>query len=284
MHDRKNVGSIKPVQSRPIAAETQSERSRPALDGAAQDSSKLGAGSWLTESRHVAAPLDYPVPQRPQFFNFDAQAVRVVGSPKTPWFVAKDVCSVLEIERTDSSLRGLDDDEKGAHTVSTLGGDQTLSTINESGLYALIFRSRKPQARLFRRWVTGTVLPAIRHTGTFAGAAIEARALPLPPPATAETHVADIYRATVPSHRLTVLVPPCDLARYATYNGSFMSIIREATDPVQVSRFLRFLQGRGYLNRWVRQADGTLIYCESMGRNRHRRYFITIRPVEEVAS
>jgi prophage antirepressor-like protein len=215
-------------------------------------------------------------------FNYGEKQVRTVVKDNEPWFVAKDVCEILEIDSTQT--RRLDDDEKGAHTVSTLGGDQTLSTINESGLYALIFRSRKPQARLFRRWVTGTVLPAIRHTGTFAGAAIEARALPLPPPATAETHVADIYRATVPSHRLTVLVPPCDLARYATYNGSFMSIIREATDPVQVSRFLRFLQGRGYLNRWVRQADGTLIYCESMGRNRHRRYFITIRPVEEVAS
>jgi prophage antirepressor-like protein len=230
-----------------------------------------------------SAPLASSVSQRPQFFNFDAQAVRVVGTPEAPHFVAKDVCAVLELFDT-SSLRHLEEDEKGKDTILTLGGAQEMLTVNESGLYALIFRSRKPQARLFRRWVTGTVLPAIRQTGTFAAPAPEPRALPLPPPATAETYVADIYRATVPSHRLTVLVPPCDLARYATYNGSFMSIIREATDPVQVSRFLRFLQGRGYLNRWVRQADGTLIYCESIGRNRHRRYFITIRPLEEVAS
>lgn len=284
MHDLKNSGAGKPVQVYPSPSRIIAKPSVLCLENTAAQSPKLGAGRELSPRGNTSEALAYPVSQRPQFFNFDAQAVRVVGSAEAPWFVAKDVCSVLEIERTDSSLRGLNDDEKGAHTVSTLGGDQTLSTINESGLYALIFRSRKPQARLFRRWVTGTVLPAIRQTGTFAEASPALRALPLPPPATAETHVADVFRATVPSHRNTVLVSPNDLARYATFNGSFMSLIREATDPQQVSRFLRFLQGRGYLNRWVRQADGSLIYCESIGRNRHRRYFITIRGLEEVAS
>jgi prophage antirepressor-like protein len=244
----------------------------------------MGAGSSSAPREDLATPLAYPVSQRPQFFNFDAQAVRVVGTPEAPHFVAKDVCDALGYSKYRDAIALLEDDERVSSKVDTLGGPQEMSCVNESGLYALIFGSRKPQARLFRRWVTGTVLPAIRQTGSFAAPSPEPRALPLPPPATAETHVADIYRATVPSHRLTVLVPPGDLARYATYNGSFMSIIREATDAVQVSRFLRFLQGRGYLNRWVRQADGTLIYCESMGRNRHRRYFITIRPVEEVAS
>ncbi|MBC7367566.1 MAG: hypothetical protein H7343_12295 [Undibacterium sp.] len=224
--------------------------------------------------------------QCPQFFNFDAQAVRVVGTASAPWFVAKDVCAVLELFDT-SSLRHLDDDEKGKDIILTLGGSQEMLTVNESGLYALIFRSRKPQARLFRRWVTGTVLPAIRETGSYAADLTELptpRVLPLPPPATAETHVADIFRETVPPLLFTVLVAPMDLARVAVCNGSFRSLIQDSADSTQVSRFLRFLQGRGYLNRWVRRSDGTLIFCESMGRNRHRRYFITIRPPEEVAA
>jgi hypothetical protein len=64
-------------------------------------------------------------------------------------------------------VRGLDADEKGLRTTETLGGAQSLVAVNESGLYALIFRSRKPSARIFRRWVTTEVLPAIRKQGFY---------------------------------------------------------------------------------------------------------------------
>ena len=84
------------------------------------------------------------------------------------WFIAKDVCNVLSIVWKGSGTLGpLDDDEKGTHSVRTPGGKQLLSTINESGLYTLILRSNKPDARPFRRWVTGEVLPAIRKTGQY---------------------------------------------------------------------------------------------------------------------
>ncbi len=87
-----------------------------------------------------------------------------------PWWVARDVCNVLEMERPDAALRGLDDDEKGAQTVSTPGGDQRMSVINESGLYSMVLRSRKAEARAFKKWITGEVLPEIRRTGGYGAA------------------------------------------------------------------------------------------------------------------
>ena len=84
-----------------------------------------------------------------------------------PWFVAKDVCKVLGIVNTSQAVFSLDDDEKGICNSDTLGGDQEMLIVSESGLYALIFKSRKPAAKTFRKWVTSEVLPAIRKTGMY---------------------------------------------------------------------------------------------------------------------
>ncbi|MDG4549879.1 MAG: BRO family protein [Candidatus Contendobacter sp.] len=100
-------------------------------------------------------------------FNFVAQSVRVVMRGDEPWFVAADVCAVLDIAETHRALARLDDDEKGRHTMTTPGGNQDLSIINESGLYALILTSRKPEAKKFKKWVTSEVLPALRRTGRY---------------------------------------------------------------------------------------------------------------------
>jgi len=83
------------------------------------------------------------------------------------WFVGADVCRVLQLRNTTLALRGLDPDEKGLCIVKTLGGPQELNTISEPGLYKLIGRSRKPEARLFDRFVRHEILPAIRRTGRF---------------------------------------------------------------------------------------------------------------------
>lgn len=108
---------------------------------------------------------------RPRLFNFDAQGIRVIGTHDQPWFIAKDVCQALGIgsNHVSEALESLDDDEKGNGITVTLGGPQQMLTINESGLYCLIFKSRKPQARLFRKWVTAEVLPALRRTGMYSG-------------------------------------------------------------------------------------------------------------------
>lgn len=101
-------------------------------------------------------------------FCFGDNLVRVIEDENgDPWFVAKDVCKILELGNPRSSVALLDDDEKGVHTIDTPGGRQEMSIISESGLYALVFRSRKPEAKSFSKWVRSEVLPAIRKTGRY---------------------------------------------------------------------------------------------------------------------
>lgn len=103
-----------------------------------------------------------------QVFAFDGCNVRVVMKDGIPWFVAKDVCTVLGIKNArDAVARALDADEKGVAKTDTLGGEQEMTIINESGLYTLIMRSIRPDAKRFRKWVTSEVLPAIRQTGSY---------------------------------------------------------------------------------------------------------------------
>ncbi|MCX7206760.1 MAG: Bro-N domain-containing protein [Proteobacteria bacterium] len=101
----------------------------------------------------------------PTVFTFVAQQLRTVMINGEPWFVAADVTSALNIDNTQT--RRLDDDEKGVCSIHTLGGQQEMSIINESGLYSLILGSRKPEAKVFKKWVTSEVLPAIRKTGSY---------------------------------------------------------------------------------------------------------------------
>ena len=101
-------------------------------------------------------------------FAFDDALVRVrTDEHGNPWFVAKDVCRVLEIGNTSDAVSNLDEDEKGIANTDTPSGGQQMLTVSESGLYTLIFRSRKPEARRFRKWVTSEVLPALRRTGSY---------------------------------------------------------------------------------------------------------------------
>lgn len=92
--------------------------------------------------------------------------VRTVTIDHEPWFVAADVCKVLEIDRTQT--RRVDDDDKGVRLIHTPGGDQNFTIVNEPGLYCLILASRKPEARRFRRWIVHEVIPAIRRHGMYA--------------------------------------------------------------------------------------------------------------------
>ncbi|MCD8106750.1 MAG: phage antirepressor Ant [Oscillospiraceae bacterium] len=96
--------------------------------------------------------------------------VRVVMRGGEPWFVAKDVCDCLELGNVSQALDGLDDDEKQQLETNIInpdvGGRGTL-IISEPGLYSLVLRSRKPEAKEFKRWVTHDVLPAIRQNGGY---------------------------------------------------------------------------------------------------------------------
>ena len=100
-------------------------------------------------------------------FSASETEVRIILIDDQPWFVAKDVCNILGLTNSREALRSLDDDEKGVSNADTLGGKQKVQIVNESGLYALIFKSRKPEAKKFRKWVTSEVLPAIRKHGAY---------------------------------------------------------------------------------------------------------------------
>jgi prophage antirepressor-like protein len=103
----------------------------------------------------------------PTEFRFDQSPVRAVVRDGEPWFVAKDLCDILDIANPRDAIAEFDDDVRGVVTTDTPGGPQTLNAVNESGLYRLIFASRKREAKRFRKWVTREVLPEIRKTGGY---------------------------------------------------------------------------------------------------------------------
>ena len=101
-------------------------------------------------------------------FQFGKREVRTVIVDNEPWFVAKDVAEILGYSTANRMTERLDDDEKGTRKLCTLGGDQEMTIINESGLYNAILGSNKPDAKKFKKWVTAEVLPSIRKYGAYA--------------------------------------------------------------------------------------------------------------------
>lgn len=100
-------------------------------------------------------------------FDFDGQPVRVVKIDGEPWFVTSDIALVLDLSNMHSSLALLEDDERRLHSVETNAGARQVTVISESGVYSLVLRSRKPEAKAFKRWLTRDVLPEIRKTGSY---------------------------------------------------------------------------------------------------------------------
>lgn len=100
-------------------------------------------------------------------FQFETHELRTLLINDAPYFVAKDICNVLGLQDTEVSLRKLDDDEKLMRKLYVSGQNREIALITESGLYALVMRSNKPEAKRFRKWVTSEVLPSIRKTGQY---------------------------------------------------------------------------------------------------------------------
>lgn len=112
-------------------------------------------------------------------FDFQEHPVRIVSKESEPWFCAADVCRVLGISNPSDATARLDADER--MTLGNTegqregrGGAQFHAYVSESGLYALVFKSRKPEAKAFRKWVTAEVLPAIRKQGRYVAPTVEA--------------------------------------------------------------------------------------------------------------
>lgn len=102
-----------------------------------------------------------------QLFEYTRRQVRVSMINDEPWFIAKDVCDILELGNSRQALSRLDDDEKDVILNDTLGGAQNMAIVSEAGLYSLIMSSRKPEAKAFKRWITHEVIPSIRKNGTY---------------------------------------------------------------------------------------------------------------------
>ena len=136
-------------------------------------------------------------------FKFEETAlVRSIIKNGDPWFVAKDICDVLGLSNPTVALNALDQDERSKFL---LGRQGETNIINESGLYALIFRSNKPNARKFRKWITSEVLPSIRKTGKYA-APVQPE-LPL-----SETETPDVAALLKMKYRGVPVIPNADLA------------------------------------------------------------------------
>ena len=103
-----------------------------------------------------------------QLFKSEFGNVREITKAGEPWFIAKDVCQTLGLT-VKNSVRYLDEDEKAKASIKHLSSNEyrNVTVINESGLYSLILRSRKPEAKAFKKWVTSELLPAIRKTGKY---------------------------------------------------------------------------------------------------------------------
>ncbi|RWS78343.1 hypothetical protein DN614_29690 [Klebsiella michiganensis] len=118
-------------------------------------------------SKSVAKPgADFTI------FKFDDKDVRVIAKDGEPWFVATDLCDVLNLTNSRVSLMALDNDEKGVSSIYTIKGNQEVAVVSESGMYTLILRCRdavKPGTAPYRvrKWVTTEVLPSIRKTGSY---------------------------------------------------------------------------------------------------------------------
>lgn len=102
------------------------------------------------------------------FSNPEFGSVRCIEKDGEPWWVLKDVCEILDIQKVSTITNRLDEDEVGlTDLIDSMGRTQSYKTVNESGLYNVIIRSDKPNAKAFRKWITSEVIPSIRKTGGY---------------------------------------------------------------------------------------------------------------------
>ena len=153
----------------------------------------------------------------PVSFNFEGESVRVINQGGEPWFVAADVCAVLEHTNPTVAVGRLDDDERAKLNLGRQGEG---TIINESGLWSLVMGSRKPEAKRFKKWITSEVIPAIRKTGSY-GAVDPIKVLN--DPAAMRSLLLNYSEKVIGlEERVATLAPKAEaLDRIATANGSF---------------------------------------------------------------
>lgn len=184
-------------------------------------------------------------------------SIRAFERNGLPWFVAKDVCDCLDI-RTNDAANSLDEDEKGYESVVSLGGAQQTLIISEPGLYSLILRSRKPEAKAFKRWITHEVIPSIRRHGVYATPqTVEAM---LSDPDTTIKILTALKEERAQRQALearaeadrpkVVFAESIEVARTSILVGEMAKLIKQATGhDVGQNRFFEWLRDHGYLHK-----------------------------------
>lgn len=195
-----------------------------------------------------------------QRFDFKGAALRTLTDEEgEPWFVAKDVCAVLELNNVSQALTRLDGDEKSSITLNDgTPGSPNKSIVSESGLYALVLASRKPEAHEFQRWVTHEVLPQIRKTGGYIPATdadddmtILAKAVMIGQ----RTMEAQKRKIASQQSRIVELEPKARFADAVAASdgtclvGELAKMLRQNGMDIGQNRLFRLLQADGYLGK-----------------------------------
>ena len=187
------------------------------------------------------------------FENEEFGAVRTVSIDGEPWFVANDVFRVLAVKNTKDALHTLDDDEKsGVDIIDPHGRIQRTNCISESGLYSIVLRSRKSEARAFRRWITHEVIPAIRRHGMYATTPMLRKFQENPEliRLVCERMLAEKDRADRLDEKVSELQPKADFFD-AFVNPDDGTNIRSTAKELGIPErmFCKFLQDAGFLYR-----------------------------------
>ncbi len=192
-------------------------------------------------------------------FYFKSQVVRVLDEDNEPWFVAKDVCDILDLNNITEALRSLDDDEKADFSLTEVRSDgygqsRNMIIVSESGFFSLVLKSRKPEAKEFRRWITREVLPSIRKTGSYTHPACQPNLT-----ATMATLVGLLQNS---SDKVSITIqignaaPPVETPVPALPAGSrareFQAVLFEPEDPVEA----RYARLEVKVMRYMREHGG----------------------------
>lgn len=206
-----------------------------------------------------------------QIFNYNDKQVRTVEQDGETWWVLKDVCDVLELSKTTRVAERLDDDEVNqTHLTDSLGRNQKTYIINESGLYSVILRSDKPEAKPFRKWVTSEVLPSIRKNGGYAPDIEKLVA------ATVVKAVAEALSglSSTSQHTSAQAKPIAQKCTGANFNQTTWSRL----DDITQSTVLGMMQNGKYSSQQISQfiLDKTGIYISQVTVSRYKRTFFTV--------
>jgi prophage antirepressor-like protein len=171
-----------------------------------------------------------------QIFNFGDAEVRTTLINGEPWWVARDVCGILGLADGRKSVELLDTDERNTvPVIDTIGRMQDTTVVNESGLYALIFKSRRKEAKYFKKWVTSEVLPAIRKTGGYTLAPVARD------PVHEVDRMAGMMNQLLPALSGRIL----EVAGTVERQGERLAQVEErqkATDPLAIEARMRYLE------------------------------------------